>query len=98
MNEMQPSAYDINSLASIPFFDSLAITSLKQELPIYLSKSSGVSPNIDILEWWRLNEDSLPSWLSAAQKVVLIQPSAAAAERVFSLLNNSFGSKQNQCL
>ena len=86
--------YQINSLASIPFFDSAAITSLKQELPIYLSKSSGVSPNIDILEWWRLNGDSLPSWSSAAQ----MQPSAAAAERVFSLLNNSFGSKQNQCL
>ena len=62
INEMQPTASDIDSLAVIPFFDSEAIASLKQELPIYLSKSSGVSPSIAILEWWRSNEESLPIW------------------------------------
>ena len=70
INEIQPSASDIDSLAVIPFFDSVAIASLKQELPIYLS---GISPSIDILEWWRSNEDSLPCWSSASQKIALIQ-------------------------
>ena len=40
----------------------------------------------------------LPNWAAAAKKAVLVQPSSAASERVFSLLNNSFGTKQNSCL
>ena len=67
-------------------------------MPIYLSKTCGVSPSIDILDWWKANEGSLPHWSSAAQKILLIQPSSAAAERVFSVLNDSFGQKQTQSL
>ena len=37
-------------------------------------------------------------WLKAAQKALLLQPSSAAAERVFSLLNNSFGATQASTL
>lgn len=38
INEMLPTASDIESLTIIPFFNSAAIASLKEELPIYLSK------------------------------------------------------------
>ena len=34
----------------------------------------------------------------AVKKVVLIQPSSAASERIFSLLTNSFDDKQQNCL
>ena len=52
----------------------------------------------DITEWWRNNEVSLPNWSAAAKKALLVQPSSAASERVFSLLNNCFGSKQTNSL
>ena len=37
-----------------------------------------------------------PKWVSALQKILLIQPSSAASERVFSLLKASF-SEQQEC-
>ena len=45
----------------------------------------------DICEWWKSNETVLPNWGGAAKKALLVQPSSAASERVFSLLNNTFG-------
>ena len=35
-----------------------------------------------------------PNWKEVAAKLLLLQPSSAAAERVFSLLKNSFGEQQ----
>ena len=52
----------------------------------------------DICEWWKSNETVLPNWGGAAKKALLVQPSSAASERVFSLLNNTFGKKQNNSL
>ncbi len=74
------------------------LNNLKSELPSYLAKASDVSPNFDIMEWWKRNSDSLPHWAAAARKVLTIQPSSAAAERVFSLLTNSFFCRQEQAL
>ena len=37
-------------------------------------------------------------WSSAVRKILLVQPSSAAAERVFSILTTSFGHLQNQSL
>lgn len=76
----------------------LIIAGLKEELPTYLAKADDVSSTIDILEWWKRNEVALPHWSAAAKKTLLVQPSSAASERVFSLLNNSFGFKQNSSL
>ena len=42
--------------------------------------------------------DQLHTWYSSYQKVVLVQPSCAASERVFSILNNCFNTKQQQSL
>ena len=35
---------------------------------------------------------------AAARQVLLVQPSSGASERVFSLLKNSFGDRQNSAL
>lgn len=35
-------------------------------------------------KWWHNHKDQLPHCASAAKKVLLVQPSLAAAERVFS--------------
>ena len=42
--------------------------------------------------------DTLPHWSSLVKKLLLIQPSSASAERVFSLLTNAFGSQQESAL
>ncbi len=49
---------------------------------------------------WQLHENELPGWASVVKKVILVQPSSAASERVFFplLLQNSFDEKQQDCL
>ena len=42
--------------------------------------------------------DNLPHWSSAVMKVLLVQPSSAAAEQVFSILNSSFNDSQEHAL
>ena len=50
------------------------------------------------VQWWRNHEAQLPSWSDAVKKVLLVQPSTGAAERVFSILNAFFGHQQNHAL
>ena len=42
--------------------------------------------------------NQLPHWPAACRLILLIQPSSAAAERVFSLLTNSFSEQQTSAL
>ena len=93
MSELNPSVTDIDHLKAFPFLSN-KLEDLKKELPSYLAKVDGLSPNIDKLEWWKVHENELPYWSAACQLVLLVQPSSAAAERVFSLLSNSFGDQQ----
>ena len=64
---------------------------------LYLAKAA-VDTSVDPMDWWRQNQIHLPKWSSALQKVLLIQPSSAASERVFSLLNSSFSEQQERAL
>ena len=75
----------------------LIIEQLK-ELPTYVALSDGVNQTLDILEWWKDNSSDLPHWSSASQKVFLLQPSSAAAERVFSILTRTFSESQTNSL
>ena len=43
-------------------------------------------------------QGQLPRWASAVKKVLLVQLSSAAAERVFSILNSSFNDQQEHAL
>ena len=97
VSELNPSATDIDHLKAFPFLSN-KLEDLKKELPSYLAKVDGLSPNIDKLEWWKVHENELPYWSAACQLVLLVQPSSAAAERVFSLLSNSFGDQQTSSL
>ena len=74
------------------------VDELKAEMPLYMAKASDVSAEIDKLQWWQIHEKDLPKWSSVCKQVLLIQPSSAAAERVFSLLTNSFNDRQNRSL
>lgn len=71
VHEMKPVASDVDILSAFPFLnDSVTISNLKSELPSYLAKASDVSPDFDMLEWWKWNSDGLPHWSSAAMKVL----------------------------
>ena len=70
----------------------------KSELPTFSAKADGVSVSVDVLQWWKNHETELPSWSSVCKKALLIQPSSAAAERVFSILQNLFNEKQTLSL
>ena len=95
VNDMQPVATDVDMLQSIPVLNTNGtIDKLKTELPAYVAKTSGISA----LEWFKKYEDQLPSWAEAFKLVVLIQSSSSAAERAFSLLNNSFSPQQTSTL
>ena len=50
--------------------------------------------------WINFEEEnnSLLKWVEAFKLILLVQPSSAAAERVFSLLNNSFNTSQESAL
>ena len=97
--EIKPSASDIGRLRIFPFLDSDSIIDgLKVELPKYLATAEDISPEIDRLEWWKKHECDLPYWSQACKNVLLMQPSAAAAERVFSILSSSFTERQTSSL
>ena len=92
---MQPTAADVDSLAVIPFLNQQEVLSgLKEELPAYLAKCSDIASPVTEIEWWRMNSASLPKWSAGVRQKPLIQPSSAAAERVFSLLTSSFTEQQ----
>ena len=46
--------------------------------------------NNDPVEWWKAHAGDLKNWVKASRLVILVQPSSAAAERVFSILSQSF--------
>ena len=50
------------------------------------------------IQWRRDHAHKLPHWSQACNFITLIKPSSAAAERVFSLLANSFNSNQESAL
>ena len=50
------------------------------------------------MQWWSGQEWALPNWLAAVKKILLTQPSSASAERVFSILQNTFSKQQDAAL
>ena len=86
-HELKPNATDIDCLKAFPFLSSQeTIYGLKMEIPMYMAASEDVSTEIDLIAWWKRHAIELPKWANALKKVLLVQPSSATAERVFSIL------------
>ena len=97
--ELKPTCCDLDALRAFPCLDEDAIIDgLKSELPQYMASSEDVSPTVSRTDWWSCHESELPNWSKAAKLSLLFQPSSAAAERVFSLLQNSFNEQQYSSL
>ena len=98
---LRPTDASVESLRAFPFLDSDAIINgLKAELPVYLAAAEDVNVlnEEQKVEWWHRQEERLPRWATAVKQVLLIQPSSAAAERVFSILKASFNEQQDCAL
>lgn len=99
VTEMQVTANSVDSLKVFPFLDKQeVIDGLKEVLPQYLAKAADVSSEIDPVDWWGRHSADLCRWSAAARQIILAQPSSAASERVFSILNQSFGDQQQLAL
>ena len=93
---MKPDATVIESVSIFPF--PAIISDLMAELPTYIAKAEEINSDFCPITWWKSHSPTLPKWSAAASKILLLQPSSAAAERVFSTLNNTFCDRQNQSL
>ena len=62
---------------------------------MYVAAVEDISPDIDILQWWKNHQNDLPRWSAA---FISVKPSSAASEQVFSLLTNSFQCQQSSSL
>ena len=69
------------------------VAGMKRERSVNLALIAGIQPDVDVIQFFHSHEKEIPNWAAAAFKMALIQPSATA-ERVFSLLKNSFGERQ----
>jgi len=90
---LRPTDASVESLRAFSFLESDAIINgLKAELPVYLAAAEHVNVlnEEQKVEWWLRKEERLPCWATVVEQVLLIQPSSAAAERVFSILKASF--------
>ena len=65
------------------------------EIPMYMAASEDVSTEIDLIAYWKRHAIELPKWANAFKKVLLVQPSSAAAERVFSILQRFTAQQQS---
>ena len=95
-----PTAASLKEFRNFPFLDNDIIANLARELPDNLAAADGVvmEDEEEKLAWWEANSVRLPHWASLVKKLLLIQPSSASAERVFSLLNNAFSDQQDNAL
>ena len=98
IRNLNSDASSVDLLKSFPFLSSEELCNLKAELPAYLSKAEDLDEKIDKLLWWKSQETSLPNWCAVVKKILLVQPSSAALEQVFFLLNSGFGDQWEQSL
>lgn len=89
-----------------PLAQHVKLEILKAEMPAYLSAARQVATvdvsdvelfSSQVLAFWRNSSKvELKEWRKAAQIVFAMSPNSAACERVFSLLENMYGSKSGR--
>ncbi|PFX25303.1 hypothetical protein AWC38_SpisGene10087 [Stylophora pistillata] len=89
---LRPTAVSVQDLKQFSFITDAEVVQLVEELPNYLATADGaaIETEEDKVHWWATHAAALPNWSAAVKKILLVQPSSASAERVFSLLQNAF--------
>ena len=101
VQQLHSTAASVEELRSFRFLDNDAIIQgLTAELPRYLTVADGadLQTEEEKLQWWSRNEANLPNWSTVVKKALLVQPSSASAERVFSIMKNFFTNQQDAAL
>ena len=44
---------NLDSLSVLPFLNDTRLEELKNELPSYMAKADGMTPELDKLAWWK---------------------------------------------
>jgi len=86
LNKTNPASVALTSLSVFPFVTENMLSALKEEYPLYVEATENISSDCDTLTFWKQYASNFSKWKEAAAKVLLLQPSSAAAECVFSLL------------
>ena len=91
-------SYSVYGLTN-PFYSKTpSIDLLIDEAPAYRAAATGIDEELDAMLFWRQHRLSLPHWSRLAFIVALFQPSSAAAERVFSMMEARFDDTQSNAL
>ena len=98
LNKVKPQSVALTTLSVFPFVTEPLLSDLKQEFPLYVAAAEDISSDCETLMFWKQHANNIPKWKEAVAKIILLQPSSAAAECVFSLLKNSFGDQQLSAL
>ena len=98
LNKTKPEHIVLNTLSAFSFITEPVLLNLKQEFPLYVAAVEDISGDLDAILFWKQYANNIPTWKETTAKVLLLQPSSAATERVFSILKNSFGDQQLRSL
>ena len=89
---------DVNIFNALPSMTPEWQNRLLAELPAYRALAHGAGYATDTWTWWCSQKDALPEWFQLATMCALLQPSSAAAERVFSKLRAFLSRRQEAAL
>lgn len=100
VQQLHPTAAAIQELKLFGFFTDAEIAQLAQDLPLYLAITDGAQVETEEgkVQWWSEHQNNLPNWSAATKKILVVQPSSASAERVFSYLQAAFNKQQDLAL
>ena len=60
-SKLRPTAGDLDSLKSFPFFDQDIIDGLKSQLPSCFAAAEDVCEEVDVVGWWKGHKSNLPN-------------------------------------
>jgi len=92
-----PSAASYNELSALNFVTPAEVGRMQQELVTMKVLCRGIV-DVDARDFYRSNTAQLPTFTAVFRKLILVQPSSAMVERVFSILENSIHSTQRHML
>ena len=91
--------YWINRFAGFSIYYWVCFNSTEGGIPqVYAAIAEDVSDEFTFLEFWKNNWKELPKSGEASSQILLCQPSSAATEHIFSIMNNSFEDQHHSSL
>ena len=83
LNKTKPEHIVLNTLSASSFITEPVLLNLKQEFSLYVAAVEDISEHLDAILFWKQYANNIPTWKETTAKVLLLQLSSAAAERVF---------------